>query len=100
MCLRQTVRAIVHHERRDASVAQRYPFALAQGRRIALVIGVSNYRNVPTLANTANDANSIGAALRRLGEVVEAHRRLEDGGLEGKLVLCPDLPSQRDRCAT
>ena len=24
-------------------------------------------------------------------EVVEAHRRLEAGGLEGKLVLCPDL---------
>jgi NADPH:quinone reductase-like Zn-dependent oxidoreductase len=30
-------------------------------------------------------------------EVVEAHRRLEAGGLVGKLVLCPDLPSQRDR---
>ncbi len=30
-------------------------------------------------------------------EVVEAHRRLEAGGLEGKLVLCPDLPSRRDR---
>jgi NADPH:quinone reductase-like Zn-dependent oxidoreductase len=25
--------------------------------------------------------------------VAEAHRRLEAGGLEGKLVLCPDLPS-------
>ena len=30
-------------------------------------------------------------------EVGEAHRRLEAGGLEGKLVLCPDLPSRRDR---
>jgi NADPH2:quinone reductase len=30
-------------------------------------------------------------------EVPEAHRRLEAGGLEGKLVLCPDLPSPRDR---
>jgi NADPH2:quinone reductase len=30
-------------------------------------------------------------------EVIEAHRRLEAGGLEGKLVLCPDLPSPRDR---
>jgi NADPH:quinone reductase len=30
-------------------------------------------------------------------EVAEAHRRLEVGGLEGKLVLCPDLPSRRDR---
>ena len=30
-------------------------------------------------------------------EVAEAHRRLEVGGLEGRLVLCPDLPSRRDR---
>jgi Zinc-binding dehydrogenase len=30
-------------------------------------------------------------------EVAEAHHRLEAGGLEGKLVLCPDLPSRRDR---
>src|SRR6266700_105410 len=30
-------------------------------------------------------------------EVAGAHRRLEAGGLEGKLVLCPDLPSRRDR---
>ena len=32
-----------------------------------------------------------------LDDVAEAHRRLEAGGLEGKLVLCPDLPSRRDR---
>ena len=30
-------------------------------------------------------------------EVAEAHRRLEAGGLEGKLVLCPDLLSRRER---
>jgi NADPH:quinone reductase len=30
-------------------------------------------------------------------EVAEAHRRLESGGLEGKLVLCPYLPSRRNR---
>jgi NADPH2:quinone reductase len=30
-------------------------------------------------------------------EVIEAHRRLEAGGLKGKLVLCPDLPSRRDQ---
>jgi NADPH:quinone reductase-like Zn-dependent oxidoreductase len=30
-------------------------------------------------------------------EVAEAHRRLEAGGLEGKLVLCPDLPSRGER---
>jgi NADPH:quinone reductase-like Zn-dependent oxidoreductase len=30
-------------------------------------------------------------------EVAEAHRRLEVGGLEGKLVLCPDLTPPRER---
>src|SRR6266481_8890440 len=45
--------------------------ALAQGRRIALVIGVSKYKNVPPLANTANDADGVGAALRRLGFAVD-----------------------------
>jgi NADPH:quinone reductase len=30
-------------------------------------------------------------------QVAEAHLRLEAGGLEGKLVLCPDLPSLRER---
>jgi NADPH:quinone reductase len=30
-------------------------------------------------------------------EVAEAHRRLEAGALEGKLVLCPDLPSRLER---
>jgi NADPH:quinone reductase len=30
-----------------------------------------------------------------LEEVAEAHRRLEAGGLEGKLVLCPDMPHRR-----
>jgi NADPH:quinone reductase-like Zn-dependent oxidoreductase len=29
-------------------------------------------------------------------DVAEAHRRLEAGGLDGKLVLCPDLSSPRD----
>jgi NADPH2:quinone reductase len=33
-------------------------------------------------------------------EVTEAHRRLEAGGLEGKLVLCPELPTRRDRAPT
>ena len=32
-------------------------------------------------------------------EVAEAHRRLEAGGLEGKLVLCPDLAPRHDRRA-
>jgi NADPH:quinone reductase len=32
-------------------------------------------------------------------EVTEAHRRLEEGGLKGKLVLCPHLASRHDRVA-
>jgi hypothetical protein len=31
----------------------------------------------------------------RFDDVAEAHGRLEAGGLDGKLVLCPDLPSDR-----
>jgi NADPH:quinone reductase-like Zn-dependent oxidoreductase len=30
-------------------------------------------------------------------EVAEAHRRFEAGGLQGKLVLCPEFPPRRDR---
>jgi NADPH:quinone reductase len=33
-------------------------------------------------------------------EVAEAHRRLEAGGLEGRLVLCPDLSLPRDQLST
>ena len=32
-------------------------------------------------------------------EVAEAHRRLEAGGLGGKLVLCPDISPRHDRRA-
>jgi NADPH:quinone reductase-like Zn-dependent oxidoreductase len=35
-----------------------------------------------------------GAERISFEELVEAHRRLEAGGLEGKLVLCPDLASR------
>lgn len=30
-------------------------------------------------------------------QVADAHRRLEGGGLEGKLVLCPGLPSPHNQ---
>ncbi|WP_426523952.1 caspase family protein [Bradyrhizobium sp. McL0615] len=44
--------------------------ALADGKRVALVIGNSTYRNVPTLPNPANDGADIAAALNRLGFAV------------------------------
>jgi NADPH:quinone reductase-like Zn-dependent oxidoreductase len=49
------------------------------------------------------DLLATGAIRPRVAErisfdkVADAHRRLEAGGLEGKLVLCPDLPSPRER---
>ena len=46
----------------------------------------------------AADAISPRVAERiSIDEVAEAHRRLEVGGLEGKLVLCPDLTPPRER---
>src|SRR5882757_5799681 len=44
--------------------------ALTDGKRVALVIGNSTYRNVPTLPNPANDGADIAAALTRLGFAV------------------------------
>jgi len=41
--------------------------AMAEGRRVALVIGNSNYANVATLPNPVKDADSIAEALSRLG---------------------------------
>ena len=41
--------------------------ACAAEQRVALVVGVGGYKNVPHLANTVNDAKAIGAALGRLG---------------------------------
>lgn len=45
--------------------------ALAEpGRRVALVVGVGQYRNVPALENPKNDARLIADTLRRLGFVL------------------------------
>lgn len=44
--------------------------ALADGKRVALVIGNSAYKNVPALPNPANDAGDVAAALKRLGFAV------------------------------
>ncbi len=41
--------------------------AASQGRRIALVIGNSGYRNVVQLINPQNDAQAIGTTLRNIG---------------------------------
>ena len=46
--------------------------ALATERRVALVIGNSDYSNAPVLPNTVNDARDMAASLRKVGfEVVD-----------------------------
>src|SRR4051812_10229362 len=43
-------------------------------RRIALVVGISSYKNAPRLANPVGDARAIGDALRRLKfDVIEVY---------------------------
>ena len=43
------------------------PADAALAQRVALVVGVGAYRNVPPLTNTLNDAQDLAAALQRLG---------------------------------
>ena len=42
-------------------------------KRVALVIGNADYKNVAALSNPINDATAIGAALARLGFTVRSH---------------------------
>jgi uncharacterized caspase-like protein len=51
-------------------------------RRAALVVGVSNYRHAPVLANTLNDARAVAGALGRLGFDVELVVDPDRGTLE------------------
>jgi uncharacterized caspase-like protein len=45
--------------------------AAEAGPRIALVIGMSKYQNIPTLGNTVNDATAISEKLKTLGFEVD-----------------------------
>jgi formylglycine-generating enzyme required for sulfatase activity len=49
--------------------------------RVALVIGNSNYKNADPLANPKNDAEAVGAALKRVGFTVEVALDLNQLGL-------------------
>lgn len=46
-------------------------FAAEAATRVALVIGMSKYQNIPTLANTVNDATAIAEKLEGLGFEVD-----------------------------
>jgi Caspase domain len=66
-----------------ALVAALFATAAQADRRVALVIGNSNYRNASQLPNTINDANAVAALFKSVGfEVVNS--RTELGVLEFK----------------
>lgn len=57
----------------------------AAEKRVALVLGLSAYREVPTLSNPVNDATDIATKLRNVGfEVIEGYD-LDHAGLTGKI---------------
>lgn len=62
------------------------PVTVNLGRRVALVVGNTDYKNTDPLTNPRNDAIEIAAALRRLGfqEVIEGVD-LDVGTLAGKV---------------
>ena len=64
-----------------ASVAVTIPL----GRRVALVIGNSNYRYATQLSNPANDAADIARALTKLGFDVVEGRDLDKRAMEDKI---------------
>jgi hypothetical protein len=66
-----------------ALAAALFATAAEADRRVALVIGNSNYRNASQLPNTINDANAVAALFKSVGfEVVNS--RTELGVLEFK----------------
>ena len=54
--------------------------SLAQGKRVALVIGNSEYKHTPRLENPKNDAADMAAALKKLGFTVIEGRDLDKAG--------------------
>lgn len=55
------------------------------GPRVALVVGNGKYRTVPELANPANDARDVSAALRALGfRVIEGYD-LDSAGMRARI---------------
>lgn len=59
--------------------------ALAEERRVALVIGNSAYKNAPALPNTVNDARDMAASLRRVGFEVVDGIDLDKRGMDSAL---------------
>ncbi|MBN9468153.1 MAG: caspase family protein [Bosea sp.] len=70
--------------------------ALAQDRRVALVIGNSTYKNAPALPNTVNDARDTAEALRKLGFEVVDGLDLDKRGMDQALARFARLAQDAD----
>lgn len=57
------------------------PPALAEGKRVALVVGNSAYKHAAELRNPRNDAEDVAAALEKLGFIVITEFDLDQTGL-------------------
>src|SRR5262245_52062623 len=55
--------------------------ALAEGRKLALVIGNDAYEQQPALAKAVGDAHAMQAALQKLGFTVELAQNLDYAGM-------------------
>jgi caspase domain-containing protein len=73
--------------------------AQADGKRVALVIGNSAYRNVAALPNPANDAGDIAAALTRLGFAVNLITNASFDGMRRALIALGREASGADMAA-
>ena len=64
------------------AIASTGELASAQTKRVALVIGMSDYQHAPRLANTLNDAGDMAEALKRLDFKVIIGRNLDKAALD------------------
>lgn len=70
--------------------------ALAEERRVALVIGNSAYKNAPALPNTVNDARDMAVSLRRVGFEVVDGIDLDKRGMDSALTRFARLAQDAD----
>ena len=62
--------------------------AAQAGGRVALVVGMSGYRDAPSLKNPANDAKDMSAILRELGFAVTEAVDLDKRALDEAVRSC------------
>jgi tetratricopeptide (TPR) repeat protein len=69
--------------------------AAKQGRRVALVIGNSAYKNVPALTNPQRDADAIAASLRAIG--FDTVTLVKDSNREGLTTALRDFAGEAEK---